>query len=158
MEEIDRVLQRCVGPVVVLRGNEHERVELVDLLTPRLRVLMDVSPLARMVRLVEQRQCPVPQVDQLGGELSVARCLRERPLADCNAEPTGPGAADNDAEAWLHRPTGSASIAFASPNRCATMGSRPSSMSFRRATASSDSTTAPPAAKTYLSGRTSAQW
>jgi len=60
---IQSVLQRGRRGVVVLGGDQHERVELLDQLCPRSRRLARVVAGGRRRGLVEQRQIEVDEID-----------------------------------------------------------------------------------------------
>jgi hypothetical protein len=95
-EEVDRVLQRAGGRVVVLRGDEDEAVEGVDLLGPGQGVRLGVLTHRRRDGLVEVREVEVQEVDEL--VLGVGALLGdvENPLGDGFAVTARAGAAEDD--------------------------------------------------------------
>ncbi len=96
VQEVDRVLDHRVEPEVVLRDHEGERVGAGDRRAPVLGVLMDVTAQARVLRLIEERQVHLGQVDQLDVEAAVRDGTPAEPLGHRQADPSGPGAADDD--------------------------------------------------------------
>ena len=73
MQVVERVLGGRVVTVVVLGHHEDEGVARGDDLAPAFRVLAGVPAAARVLRLVEQRQADVREVDELSVEAPVPR-------------------------------------------------------------------------------------
>ena len=110
VQVVDRVLDRCIEPVVVLGEHEDERIAARDGRAPCPGVLVDVLTEPRMLRFVEHRQADLGQVDQL----DVKRAVRYGSLIDpCRhgrPDPARPGAGDNDLQCrFRHRFTPQAS-------------------------------------------------
>jgi len=80
--------------VVVLGRDEDERIGRVHLRDPSLRVLVLVLPQPRMIRLVEQRETCVSQIDEL--DIEAAMCPRT--LEDPLRKPTVPASVTHTAE------------------------------------------------------------
>ena len=99
-DAVDRVLQLTGDAVVVLGRDDQERVALGDLLVPRLhdrigvRRVGEVSDRAHV--LLEERELPVAQVEQLDLELAVALRAVEDPGEHAIGGSRRACASDND--------------------------------------------------------------
>ena len=109
VQVVDGVLQRRRVAVVVLRRDEHHGVRTVDDRAPRLGVRLRVLPEPGVVRLVEQRQRDLGEIDDLDIEAAVAASKIGEPLGDGQSGATRAGRADDDGETGHGR---------APPGRC----------------------------------------
>ena len=93
---VQRVLQRARERVVVLGRDEDERVAAGDGRGPLPGVLLRVLLQARVVRLVEDRQADVGDVDELDVEAAVLLGQLLQPGPDRDTPPPGTGTGDDD--------------------------------------------------------------
>ena len=95
-EKVDRVLERAGRRMVVLGGDEDERVEGRDLRGPGLRVRLRVLVHRGRHRLVQERQIEGRDVDNLERRVVPLRSDVVDPARDGLGLATGTGAADDD--------------------------------------------------------------
>ncbi len=81
---------------------KHERVGRVDASAPLLRVVVLVVREPRVLRLVEERQVELDEVDQIDVEAAVCLGAADDPGADLVAHATGPRARDDDHQPRRH--------------------------------------------------------
>jgi len=106
IQVVDRVLDRRVESVVVLRDHEDERIGPLDGGTPVFGVLVNVLAEPRVLRLVEHRQVDLGEIDQLDVEAAMGDRALVNPAGDRRADPARAGTGDDDLQDWVgHRPT-----------------------------------------------------
>lgn len=98
VEIVDGVLQGGVESVVVLRGDEDERVAAGYHFAPSFGVGMRVLPEPGMRRLVEHGQVDLGEVDDLNLEAAVVGGMVGEPLRDRKSHAARPGAGNDDLE------------------------------------------------------------
>src|ERR1700678_3817277 len=98
LQVIDRVLDRRRVAVVVLRGDEHDRVGAVDPGAPFVGVAEGVLAQPGMVRLFHQRQPDLGEVGHLDVEPAVGTGSVDEPLGDRLPGPAWADRADDDGE------------------------------------------------------------
>ena len=96
--EIEGVLQRAGDRVVVLGRDEDEGVELFELRTPGLRVVVGVHLRAGGDHLVEQGQVEAAEVDDLGADIIIGSQLLLDPVHDLRVESLRAGGSGNDGD------------------------------------------------------------
>ncbi|VVT18422.1 hypothetical protein SPHINGO361_140271 [Sphingomonas sp. EC-HK361] len=123
-QEIDRVLERTGGRMVIFRRHEHEGIERCDRARPGFGMLLGEGlPQRRRERLVEHRQVETLDIDEMKGGVLALRGEFMDPTRYRFAIAAGPRASDDDSYIQRHEAAsglqkGSDAILVSSSNGC----------------------------------------
>src|SRR5256885_615234 len=102
VQEIERVQQRRRRAIIVFRRDEYECVRGIHAFAPPLRVVPGVLPTDWVLRLVDQRQIEIREVDE--ARIEAAMFLRKlmEPFGRRCSDAGGPGAGDDGVKPGCH--------------------------------------------------------